>query len=250
MFYVIAILFVGIIMINAKTWHRLCLSMYLFIPAILIGWFVPEDSPLQVVQTMIITWCVSLAVVGGIAGVALVCFDIQIIGCPLCKRKCYNVEMGTNGMVVDCPECGQLRLKSQVIVGLKIIRSGTAEDDLASYEPANCSPLRAPLQYPVPFAVIYFPVVLSVIVASIIHQFTFFYLLIPGFWCYCVGGFLLDAYFRGSISDNTGTAVRSSSPFSFYRKIAFWALFYILAAVFPIGFAIQESVTVTIAQLV
>ena len=103
----------------------------------------------------------------------------------------------------------------------------------------SCS-LLVPLRHSVPFAIIFLPVVASIIAASIIHKFSFFYLLIPGFWCYGVGGFILDGVFGGSFSDNYGTASRSKSPIRFWGKIGIWSLFYILAAAFPIGFALQE----------
>ena len=61
------------------------------------------------------------------------------------------------------------------------------------------------------------------------------------FWCYAVGGFILDGIFSGSVSDNQGTVVKSRSPIRFWGKIGLWTLFYIAAAAFPIGFAVQES---------
>ena len=109
--------------------------------------------------------------------------------------------------------------------------------------------LLAPLRHSIPFAIIFLPVVASIIAASMIHKFSFFYLVIPGFWCYGVGGLILDGVFGGSFSDNYGTALRSKSPIRFWGKIGIWSLFYILAAAFPIGFALQEhEKTTTISE--
>jgi len=58
----------------------------------------------------------------------------------------------------------------------------------------------------------------------------------------------LDGVFTGRISDNHGTAVRSNSPFRFWRKIAIWLLFYILVAASPIGIALQESAKTSAAS--
>ncbi|MCX6875636.1 MAG: hypothetical protein NTW21_17785 [Verrucomicrobia bacterium] len=33
------------IMLNARTWHRLCISAYVMFPAIVIAWVLPKDSP-------------------------------------------------------------------------------------------------------------------------------------------------------------------------------------------------------------
>jgi hypothetical protein len=101
--------------------------------------------------------------------------------------------------------------------------------------------LLAPKRHLVPFIIIFLPVVASVVAASMIHEFSFFYILIPGFWCYGVGGFILDGLFAGRISDNHGTAVRGGSPFRFWGKIGIWSLFYLFTAAYPIGFALQES---------
>ena len=83
----------------------------------------------------------------------------------------------------------------------------------------------------------FLPVVLSIAAATMIHRFSFFYLLIPGFWCYCVGCFILDGVFSGRY----GNRSRANAPIRFWGNIAIWSLFYIFAAYFPIGFAKQES---------
>ncbi len=143
-------------------------------------------------------------------------------------------------MYLSCPECGDLRIKLGSIFGLEVIRSGSEEDDLSDYKEESASLLLTPKRHPLLFIVLYLPVVASIIVATIIHEFTVFYLLIPGVWCYGVGCFIIEGIYKGSMSDNHGTALRSKSPVRFWGKIGIWFLFYVFATAFPIGFAMQE----------
>jgi hypothetical protein len=106
---------------------------------------------------------------------------------------------------------------------------------------AQDSPFLAPKRHPISFVIIFLPVVASVVAASMIHEFSFFYILIPGIWCYGVGGSILNGLFSGKMNDTHGAAVRASSPFRFWGKIGIWSLFYLTAAAYPIGFALQES---------
>lgn len=148
-----------------------------------------------------------------------------------------------NGMFLDCPGCGFLRVETGFLSGMKMIKRGEHDDEEESADdhPLSDSPLRAPLRHLVPFLIIFSPVVAAVIAASVIHEFSFFYLIIPGFFCYAVGGLILNAIYHGSLSDNHGTALRSRSPIRFWAKVAIWSIAYLFAAVFPIGFALQES---------
>ena len=226
-------------MLNARTWHRLCISAYIIFPAVIIGWMIPEDSILVWPVAIAIAWGILVAFLGAIQGIMLACGRLYV-GCPTCNAKSHVLGGDRDGMCLDCPNCGELRLKPGGLFRLKAIQCGSDEDELADYHPDSHSPLLAPKRHWIPFLIIYLPVVGSVIAASAIHKFMFFYLLIPGFWCFAVGGVILDGIFSGSISDNHGTALRSKSPFRFWGKIGIWSIAYLLAAAFPIGFALQE----------
>lgn len=162
-------------------------------------------------------------------------------GCPECDARSFVPRGDRDGIYLNCPNCGERQIKIGRLGGLRTVRPETEEYDFLVQWSDPGSPLRGPNRHPVAFAVIFLPVVASVIVASVIHRFSFFYLLIPGFWCYGVGGFILNGIFSGGFSDNQGTALRRISPFRFWGKIGIWSLFYLFAAAFPIGFAIQES---------
>ena len=86
----------------------------------------------------------------------------------------------------------------------------------------------------------FLPVVASIVAAAVIHEFSFFYIIIPGFWCYAVAGFCIHDIETGSVTDNYGTVTRSGSPFRFWTKVGVWLLFYLFAMCFPIGYAMQE----------
>ncbi len=226
-------------MLNARTWHRLCISAHVMFPAIVIAWLLPNDSPFILPAVAGIIWGLMVAAIGAVQGIMLACGRLYL-GCPLCDARSFVSGGDRDGVYLDCPHCGELRLKIGRIFGLQAIRTGSAEDDLAESPASPGSPLLAPKRHLVPFVIIFLPVVASVVTASMIHKFSFFYILIPGFSCYALGGVILDALFSGSASDNHGTALRSRSPVRFWGKIGIWSLFYLFAAAFPISFAIQE----------
>lgn len=143
-------------------------------------------------------------------------------------------------MLLDCPKCGELRVSSRFGFSLKAIRVGSEEDVLRDCPPPSENVLTIPRKYPLPFALLFLPMVATVVVASVIDQFRFFYLLIPGFFCYGVACCLIEGYVMGRLSDNSGTVVHSREPFRFWRKAGVWLLVYLFATVAPIGFAIQE----------
>ncbi len=236
-------------MLNARTWHRLCVSAYAIFPAWIIGWIYP-DSPILLSAVAVVTcWAVLVAVLGAILGVRLA-FGRLYMGCPGCNAKSFVSAGDRDGMHIHCPNCGELRIKLGSFFGLKIIKCGSHEDDLAEFYPSTNSILLAPKRHFIPFMIIFTPVVASIIAASLIHEFTFFYLLIPGVWCFAVGAYILDGIFGGSLSDNHGTALRSKAPFRFWVKLCVWSLFYIFAAAFPIAYSVQEraKVATTIDQ--
>jgi hypothetical protein len=143
-----------------------------------------------------------------------------------------------DGMYLTCPDCGDLRAKPGLL-GLKVVHCGTEDDDLRDFKEDHKPSLRIPAKHPLTFAIIFVPVIATIAVGSYLHEFTFFYLVIPGFWCYGIGSMLLQAIYSGAISDNHGTALRSRSPARFWSKFAIWALFYLIGAAVPIGFALQ-----------
>ncbi len=216
------------------------MSAYVIFPAVIVGGMLPENSAFIWPVVAAILWGLLIALFGAYQGIMLACGRLYL-GCPICDAKSCVAGGDRDGMYLDCPDCGELRLKAGSLFGLKAIKSGSDEDELADYHPNSRSPLLAPWRHFIPFVIIFLPVIASIVVASLIHEFTFFYLLIPGVWCFAVGGFILDGIFGGSMSDNHGTALRSKSPFRFWRKIGIWSLFYVFAAAFPIGYALQEK---------
>ena len=226
-------------MINIRTWHRLCISAYGIFPAVIIGWVLPKDSIFIWPIVAVIIWGIIVAALGAIQGIMLACGRLYM-GCPRCNIKSNVIGGNSDGIYLACPNCGELRVKLGSLFGLKTIKTGSTEDDLSEYRPESSSPLLAPIRHFIPFAIIFLPVVASITTASIVYKFSFLYLIIPGVWCYCVGGFILDGIFSGHMSDNHGTALRTKAPFRFWSKIGVWSIFYILAAAFPIGFALQE----------
>ncbi len=226
-------------MINARTWHRLCLSAYLIFPAVVIAWSLPKDSPFIWPAALVVLWGFVVAGLGAIQGIMLA-FGKLHLGCPLCDARSLVSGGGRDGVVLECPHCGALRLRIGRPGALRAIRPGSVDDDLAECPASPGSPLLAPKRHLVPFLIIYIPVVASVVAASVIHRFSAFYLLIPGFWCYGVGGFILDGIFSGRFSDSGGTVGRRRSPIRFWGRIGIWSLFYLFAMAFPIGYAIQE----------
>lgn len=227
-------------MINARTWHRLCVSGSVIFPAVIIGWMLPEDSWFFWPVTAAIIWGILMAGFGALQGIMLVCGRLYW-GCPRCKAKSKVMGGDRDGIYLDCPHCGILQIKIGSLFGIKVIKYESSEDELADFHPSAFSFLLAPKRHFVSFLIIFLPVVASVTVASLIHEFSAFYLFIPGLWCFVVGGCILDGIFGGSRIDNHGTVLRSKTPFQFWTKIGIWSLFYILAAVFPIGIALQES---------
>lgn len=210
------------------------------IPAIVVAWILPDGSLLLWPAIVAIVWGLFVGLLGAIQGIMLACGKLHF-GCPVCDARSIVLGGDRDGMYLDCPKCGELRITLGRLWGLQAIRPGSGEDELADCPPVPDSPFLAPKRHLVPFIIIFLPVVASVVTASVIHEFKFFYILIPGFWCYVVGGVILDGIFSGCVSDNSGTAVRRRSPIRFWGKIGIWSLFYLFAAAVPIGVAMQES---------
>lgn len=226
-------------MINARTWHWLCLSGYMMFPGTIAIWLLPKNSPFATLALVAVGWGMLVGFAGGVMGL-LFAFRRLKMGCPRCGARSRVTGGNRDGMCLDCPSCGELRIKPGRLLGLTVIKERSVEDDLVGYDPKPSGALKAPLRYPLWFAILFLPVVISVIVSSILYKFTFYYLFIPGFWCYAVGGLLIDAIGTGWISDNHGTASKAKSPFRFWSKVLIWFLAYLFATAFPIGLAIQE----------
>jgi hypothetical protein len=232
-------------MFNARTWHRLCVSAYLLFPAVIVGLLLPRDSPFGWLCAVAIGWSLLIALLGAVQGGLLALGRLRQ-GCPLCGRQSRVIGGSGDGMLLDCPGCGELRLKHfGRPYGFTTIRCGSPEDDLAHPRPRRGALILAPKRHAVAFALVYLPVIASVIAASCIHPFTFFYLLIPGAWCFFIGGFVLDAIADGSIHDNHGTVLRATAPVRFWCTVAIWSSAYLFAAVMPIAYALQEHAKAT-----
>ena len=192
------------------------------------------------VSVIAMAGCVILGLCGAYLGIMLARGKLYL-GCPTCDAKSF-VSAGHRGvMTLDCPHCGEIRLKLGSLSKLQATTAKEEREERNYCKPISKSPFHAPLQFRIPFLIVFSPVVASIIAASVIHQFSFFYLVIPGFWCYFVAGFTLEAIYAGYISSRHGNITRKKSPIRFWGMIGLWSAFYLFAAAFPIGYARQES---------
>lgn len=158
-------------MLNARTWHRLCVSSYLAFPAVVVAGVLPKDSLIIWLPIAVIAWAFLVGIFGAIQGVILA-FGRLYAGCPVCNAKSSVTGGDRDGMYLDCPRCGRLRLKLGRLRGLQAIRPGSKEDGLTGYRSGAVvvSPLVAPIRYFIPFTIIFIPVVASIVAASIIKR--------------------------------------------------------------------------------
>lgn len=226
-------------MINARTWHRFFVSGYAFFPGFILLFGFSNTPALALPGVALLLWSFLVALAGAVQGVLLALGRLSL-GCPVCGAKSRVSGGNADGMRLDCPACGTLRLKTGRFFRLQVIRPGSKDDDLAECPPPTKGILKLPLRHPLPFLALFLPVVGSIAASAVIYKFTLFFLLVPGFWCYAVACFLLDALFTGRIQDNTGTSLRAKAPFRFWRECAIWTLAYLFALSFPVGFALQE----------
>jgi len=197
--------------LNARTWHRLGAGFFLIIPAIALGILLPEDSPFRILPPLLFAYVIVLCLWGAWMGIQLARGRVRM-GCPLC-REVGEVPWGdANGMRLDCPQCGELRLALHNPFRLRVVRVGSEEDELAQCAPASGNGLTHPASYPRSFALIFVPVILSIVVGSVLHGFSLFFLLIPGFFCYCVGGFLVEAFHQGRLTEMAARPCVRSIP--------------------------------------
>ncbi|GAA5496330.1 hypothetical protein Rhal01_02513 [Rubritalea halochordaticola] len=229
-------------MLNARTWHKLCLSGYLMFPALVAYWVFP-DHPLIWLAYLALLWGGLVFVAGGLLCL-LMTFGKMGLGCPICRAHSEVQGIHQSRITIQCPECGEMDLRIGQLSGLLSNEPKveiTDEDYLADDRPRYRSILHVPFCHPVAFGLLYFPVVGVIIAAAVIHQFSWFYLLIPGFFCYFLSGFILESLFTGKMTDKGETITRAYSPFRFYSSLCSWLGVYLFALAFPVGFALQES---------
>jgi hypothetical protein len=126
-------------MLNARTWHRLCISAYVMFPAIVIAWFLPNDSPLIWPAIVAIIWGFIVAGFGALQGIMLA-FGKLHLGCPICDARSIVSGGDREGMYLECPHCGDLRLNVGRLFGLRAIRPGSADDARAPPGAASQAP--------------------------------------------------------------------------------------------------------------
>lgn len=232
--------------LHSRTWHYLMVIGKLSFALVFVQWFVPEDSPLRWLSVAAMVWWGLCGLLGAFHGL-LMLFGRCYMGCPLCDSKAQLLGGDGDGFILRCPECGDVCAQVGRLSGLKAWRledgeHATDEEDEDSAEMETSSHLLSlPRRRPLWALAFLLPVVASIIAASLIHRFSFFYLFIPGAWCYFVTCFFIQALCTGQISDNHGTARRSKSPFRFWAKFGIWMLFYLFALSCPILFARQEQ---------
>ena len=235
--------------LNVRTWHRLILASFLVFALSFVCWFLPEGTIKETVILVGTGFTMFTAALGAIMGLLLTLGRLKM-GCPQCDSASKASFGGGNMLCLQCPECGELSVSFGRIGPLKIYGEDSveeAEDDPGEWEENQKDAagfkrqMTTPWRHPVACAVVYSPVVASVVAASIIHEFTLFYIFIPGFWCYAIGAMLVEAIQRGRIADDQGSAVLSKQPVRFCLKAVIWIFGYLFATWFPIGFALQES---------
>lgn len=233
---------------NVRTWHRLVLTAGLVFALSFLCWFMPEGTMKETVIMIGSGFTIFVATLGAVMGLLLILGRLKM-GCPQCDSASKASFGGGNMLCLECPECGELSVSFGRMGPLKIYGEDSVEedDDPGEWEENQKDAtgfkrlMMTPRRHPVACTLIYAPVVASVVAASIIHEFTFMYLIVPGFWCYAIGAMLVEAIKRGRIADNQGSAVLSKQPVRFWMKASIWIFGYLFATWFPIGFAIQES---------
>lgn len=169
------------------------------------------------------------------------CRGPLLMKCPFCGGAGKVGFSKVLGMHLNCPRCGSVRghgfLKAQLAHG-PLTHSEQEEEaarpgGLQLRDLLRTSPLSVGAILALPAA--------SVVAASLIHRFSWFYLLIPGAWCLLVGTMQWRSLQTGVIEDNTGRVLRRHHLFRFWCKFAIWTVAYLFAASFPVFYALQES---------
>jgi len=108
-----------------RTWHRFCAIAFLGFIAVPISWFLPEESPLQVVAFILYGLLICAGVSGAFQGI-LFAMKKLAFGCPQCGSTAPVVAGGKRYLVLACPKCGELKV-SMGIGRMKIQRCEPAE---------------------------------------------------------------------------------------------------------------------------
>lgn len=241
--------------LNVRTWHRLVLTAFLAFALSILGWFLPEGTIKRLIEVFGGGFTICIGALGAVFGLLLVLGRLKM-GCPQCSRASKVYAGSGHVLYLECPECGELRVSFGRMGPLKIYGEESLDetDDPSEWEENQKDGagfkrlMSTPRRYPVACTLIYAPVAGSVVAASIIHEFSYFYIIIPGFWCYVIGAMLVEAIKRGRIADNHGSAVHIKQPVRFWLKASIWIGGYVFAACFPIFYALQESRKETVTQ--
>lgn len=109
-------------MLNARTWHRLCISAYILFPSVIAKCELPDNSPFTCLALAGIIWGIIVGFFGAFLGILLALGRLSM-GCPICETKSLVTGGDRNGMYLDCPQCGELQMKIGHLSKLQIIHS-------------------------------------------------------------------------------------------------------------------------------
>lgn len=213
------------------------LSAVAMFPAVIVSSQLPQGSPWELPLGLVIVWGIGVAIFGAVLG-AKMTFGKLHFGCPTCSTKSLAYPLYRNRMAIDCPHCGSFHIG---LLGVKPITTADSGEEDEDHHYEGYALLTYPKTYPALSALVLSPAAASLAITAIIHKFSFFYLLIPGVWCYGVGGFIVISLKSRLIRKNGGWIRASKSPFQFWGTVIIWSIFYLLATYFPIGYAIQEA---------
>lgn len=103
--------------LNARTWYWLCVSVCVMAPLALFG--ISDRYPFDWLSGMATLWVIAIGILGAFLGVALVLGKLHL-GCPGCDTRSKVQGANRDGVYLDCPECGELLLKMGSLIGLKV----------------------------------------------------------------------------------------------------------------------------------
>jgi hypothetical protein len=227
-------------MIPFRLWYYLGRCALLLFVGFLAPLFFPENPVAIGIGLGALAILIFTGIFGAYLGLKL-CRGPLLMRCPFCGGAGQVGFSKVIGMHLDCPRCGSVRghgfLKAQLAHG-PLTHSEQEEEEA---RPGGL-PLRDLVRTsPWPVVAILVIPAASVVAASLIHRFSWFYLLIPGLGCLLVGTMQWQSLQTGVIEDNTGRVMRRHHPFRFWCKFAIWTVAYLFAASFPLFYALQES---------
>lgn len=230
---------------NIRTYHKLCMSGMIGFVLMILGMVGRGHAVVTLLQSLALLWVICMGVMGAITAILLMKGKLRL-GCPRCERMCKVNHAGYQVLEMNCEKCGRLVVLFKML-GLEVLdrdetrKRQVEERKLRRKSGKKVRLLEIPIRYPKAFAAMFLPVVLSIIIGSIIYQFMFFYLIIPGVWCYIIASVLIQAVAMGEIDWKTGTMYRSQKPIRFWLSLLIWMPFYVMSAYMPIGMGLQES---------